>query len=125
MQRGKGEGAGDPFVPSHARSSVPPLLLAPLHKTQPPARPGAGDDDDDDDDDEEGGGAAHAWLSLLNRGPLPYAEVAIRGQPVPVARAVMPVLVECGDWTGCRDPDCGQRVAQRGLRYRLEVFRTE
>jgi hypothetical protein len=45
-------------------------------------------------------------------------------QPVAVARDVLSVIVECGDWTGCADAACLQRVAQRGLQYRLEVFKT-
>ncbi|KAF5961836.1 hypothetical protein HYC85_003045 [Camellia sinensis] len=33
------------------------------------------------------------------------------------------VLFECGPYCGC-GPDCVNRTSQRGLRYRLEVFRT-
>jgi hypothetical protein len=32
-----------------------------------------------------------------------------KGPKLPVSRAVVQVLTECGDWTGCTDPDCDQR----------------
>jgi hypothetical protein len=46
-------------------------------------------------------------------------------QPVVAARDVLSVIVECGDWTGCGDAACQQRLAARGLQYRLEVFKTK
>ena len=41
-----------------------------------------------------------------------------------VARDVLSVIIECGDWTGCGGAGCSQRLAQQGLRHRLEVFKT-
>ena len=46
---------------SHAAPALPP-------RAQPPEMPEDGDLD------------PHEWLCLLNRGPLPYADVAMRGQ---------------------------------------------
>jgi hypothetical protein len=48
-------------------------------------------------------------LLLLLRLLLLLQAAGAKGPKLPVSRAVVSVLTECGDWTGCTDPDCDQR----------------
>ena len=61
----------------------------------------------------------HRYLATLNKnGALPYTDEGT------IAGAV-PVLYECGPWCACpHGRTCPQAVSQRGLRTRLEVFKT-
>jgi hypothetical protein len=68
---------------------------------------------------------SHPAPPTTSHPPAPPDPTPPTPQPVTVARDVLSVIVECGDWTGCAEGDaCRQRVAQRGLQFRLEVFKT-
>ncbi|WIA11404.1 hypothetical protein OEZ85_011522 [Tetradesmus obliquus] len=74
------------------------------------------------------GEAPHELLKRLNYGHLPYESRvqagSDKGPQLPMSRDICPVIFECGDWTGCSDPACDQRQAQRGVHYKLELFMT-
>ena len=62
-------------------------------------------------------------------GHLPYALVkqgrGAKGGRPQLRRYALPVVYECGPWTGCPlGTECPQAATQRGITYRLEVFRT-
>lgn len=60
----------------------------------------------------------HAYLKKLNHGQLPYNS---SGQLF----GARPVIYECGPWASCsHGKDCPQAVSQRGIRFRLELFKT-
>ncbi|KAL4447309.1 hypothetical protein ABPG77_007342 [Micractinium sp. CCAP 211/92] len=60
----------------------------------------------------------HAYLKKLNHGQLPYTS---SGQLF----GLRPVIYECGPWARCSyGKDCPQAVSQRGIRFRLELFKT-
>ena len=65
----------------------------------------------------------HGYIMQLNHGRLPYVES--RNGKLLQLREALPVLYECGPWTGCSlGKNCPQAVTQRGIRYRLEIFKT-
>jgi len=65
----------------------------------------------------------HAYITTLNHGRLPYLES--RNGKLVQLREALPVVYECGPWTGCLlGTKCPQAVTQQGILYRLEIFKT-
>ena len=70
-----------------------------------------------------GGTDPHAYIAQLNHGRLPYLES--RNGKLVQLREALPVVYECGPWTGCPlGRNCPQATTQQGIRYRLEIFKT-
>lgn len=66
----------------------------------------------------------HGYIMELNHGRLPYLES--RNGKLLQLREALPVIYECGPWTGCPlGAQCPQAATQRGIRYRLEIFKTD
>ncbi|GAB4819795.1 hypothetical protein N2152v2_006841 [Parachlorella kessleri] len=67
-------------------------------------------------------GRPHDYLKQLNHGSLPYHQ-SKPGRP-PYLVCAKPVVYECGPWCKCPlGTECPQAASQRGLHYRLELFR--
>jgi len=65
----------------------------------------------------------HAYIAALNHGRLPYLES--RNGKLVQLREALPVVYECGPWTGCSlGNKCPQALTQQGILYRLEIFKT-
>jgi [histone H3]-lysine9 N-trimethyltransferase EHMT len=65
----------------------------------------------------------HGYIAELNHGRLPYLES--RNGKLIQLREALPVVYECGPWTGCPlGKNCPQAVTQQGINYRLEIFKT-
>eukprot|EP00884_Botryococcus_braunii_P000569 jgi/Botrbrau1/10512/Bobra.0133s0112.1 len=66
----------------------------------------------------------HQYITQLNGGTLPYTME--QGSSGAHLTCVRPIVYECGPWAGCSlGTACPQATSQRGIKVRLEVFKTK